>query len=254
MERWSGCVALVTGGSIGIGASIVRRLASHGLKVVVCARRIELVQDISEDDVGASGEFCPVKCDVRCESDILDLFQFIRDKYGRLDICLCNAGLARQNTLAQGVTEHWREMLDVNVLGTCICTREAVKLMKETGIDDGHIIHMNGLLGHRVMSSQMTFYAATKHAIRALTEGLRRELVEAKSSIRVSSVSPAFVETDFHQRSLAHKPEDKSSDFVFPCKKILQADDIAEAVVYILSAKPHVQVNDIIMRPVGQLN
>lgn len=253
MERWAGCVALVTGGSIGIGAAIVRRLASHGIKVIACARQVDKIQAIEEEvkKSGAAGEVCPVHCDLRRESDIMDLFQLIRNKYGRLNVCINNAGLAWQNTLSEGNVEEWKEMLDVNVLALSICTKEAIKLMRECGVDDGHIIHMNSMAGHRVPSIHGSFYSATKHAVTALTEGLRRELAEAKSHIRVSSISPGYVDTDMVRRASSHQPE--STPFIKPSLKILDAEDIAEAVVYILSTKPHVQIHDIKIRPVEQL-
>jgi len=86
-------------------------------------------------------------------------------------------------------------MLDVNILGLCVGVREAVKLMRETGVDDGHVINVGSLSGHRL--ADMLFYSATKFAVVALTEGLRRELVEAKTHIRVTSVSPGLVKTNF---------------------------------------------------------
>jgi len=86
-------------------------------------------------------------------------------------------------------------MLDVNVLGLCIGTREAVKLMRESKVDDGHVININSMSGHRIVG--MPFYSATKFAVTALTEGLRRELVEAKTHIRATSISPGLVETNF---------------------------------------------------------
>lgn len=244
MERWSGRVALVTGGSAGIGAAVVRRLVGHGLKVVACGRRVDKIQEI-EDEMkksGAAGELCPVHCDLRRESDIQDMFQLIRNKYGRLDVCVNNAGLVwQQDRLSEGDIKEWREMLDVNVLALCICTKESIKLMREVGIDDGQIIHMNSMGGHRVPSMQVSFYSATKFAVTALTEGLRRELAENKSHIRISSISPGLVDTDLTRGMSSGAMK-------------MEAGDIAEAVVYILSAKPHVQVHDIQMRPTEQLN
>jgi len=90
----------------------------------------------------------------------------------------------------------WKTMFDVNVMGLCICTREAVKLMREAGIDDGHIININSVLGHIVKS--MIAYCGTKHAVTALTEGLRQELLESKTHIRSTAISPGYVETEFY--------------------------------------------------------
>nr|CAD7394919.1 unnamed protein product [Timema cristinae] len=187
MERWSGRVALVTGASAGIGAAIVRELVKNGLIVVGLARRAELVEALSVELKGASGKLHALKGDASKEEDILAAFDWIKKNLGRIDVLVNNAGVLYTTSLTDGDTSHWKQIFDLNVLGLSICTREAFKLMKENGVDDGHIIHINSILGHKLGGLDgLIPYTASKHAVTVLTEGLRRELVQLGSKIRVT--------------------------------------------------------------------
>ncbi|KAG7279363.1 hypothetical protein CRUP_001271, partial [Coryphaenoides rupestris] len=163
MDRWKGRVALVTGASVGIGAAVARVLVQQGMRVVGCGRSVDKIEKLAAEcqSAGYSGTLIPYKCDLCSEEDILSMFSAIR-------------------TLHQGV--------DVNILALSICTREAYKSMKERNVDDGHIININSMSGHRVIpSADGHFYCATKYAVTALTEGLRQELREAKTHIRATT-------------------------------------------------------------------
>ena len=121
------------------------------------------------------GRFHPVACDLRNESDILRMFAEIETLWGGVDILVNNAGLGHKAPLLSGSTEHWREMLDVNILALCVCTREATRQMHARG--QGHVIHISSMSAHRVPPNSGV-YSATKFAVRSLTEGLRQELRE----------------------------------------------------------------------------
>ncbi|XP_072314603.1 dehydrogenase/reductase SDR family member 11-like [Eucyclogobius newberryi] len=255
MERWRGRVALVTGASVGIGAAIAKELVLHGMKVMGCARDVEKIKKLSEEcrAAGHSGVLVPYKCDLTNEEEILTMFTDIKSQYRGVDVCINNAGLAHPDSLLNGQTSGWRNMLDVNVIALSVCTREAYQSMKERNVDDGHIIHINSMSGHRVVNSADThFYSATKFAVTALTEGLRQELREAKTHIRATSISPGFVETEFFPRLYSQNPEKGST--AYTKLKCIEAVDVAKAVIYALSAPPHVQIGDIQMRPVEQLS
>nr|KAG5707739.1 hypothetical protein BaRGS_003314 [Batillaria attramentaria] len=170
------------------------------MKVVACARNVAKLE----------------------EDQVLAMFDVIRrdPNLGRLDVCINNAGLAFQASLLSGDTDSWRRMFDVNVLGLMMCTREAVKLMREKNIDDGQIILVNSLLGVKPLKRiPLHGYMVTKHAVAAVREGLRTELKELKSHIRVSC---------------------------------LKAEDVKDSILYILDAPPHVEVTDILMPPTEQ--
>ncbi|XP_049770987.1 dehydrogenase/reductase SDR family member 11-like [Schistocerca cancellata] len=145
-----------------------------------------------------------------------------------------------------GKTEDWKRVLDVNVLGLSICTREAVQDMLSRGVDDGFIIHINSVLGHvPAIDDVVVIYSASKHAVRVLLEGLRLDLVAKKSRIRVGQISPGAVMTEIWDY------QTKFSKEVAVAMAHMQPEDVAAAVVYMLSQHPRVQVYDIILRPPG---
>ncbi|MGF1514573.1 MAG: SDR family NAD(P)-dependent oxidoreductase [Elainellaceae cyanobacterium] len=233
--------ALVTGASSGIGAAIARRLAQEGYRVVAVARRLERLQALAADF--PDGIIIPETVDLRQEAEISALFNRTQEKCGGVDLLVNNAGLGHRAPLLSGDTERWREMLEVNVLALTICTREAVQQMRDKG-DRGHVINISSMAGHRVLPGS-TFYAATKFAVRALTEGLRQELRRAESDIRVSSVSPGLVETEF----AAQMDDEEKAKETYGRFPVLQPEDIANAVWYPVSQPDYVQVHDVLVRP-----
>jgi len=237
MDRWRDRVALVTGASAGIGHGIALRLASHGMKVAACARNLAALQELQETVKGSGvGEILPIKCDLRNDAEVTDMFEVIRKQYGGVDVCVNNAGINFSTgvSLLSGETEKWRDILNVNILALLICTRESIKLMKENNVDDGQVINISSMSGHRLIDNFV--YSGTKHAVKALTEGLRVELFESKSHIRVASISPANVDTRMTSETF----------------KQLDVSDIVDAAVYILSAQPHAQVHDVLIRSIEQ--
>jgi len=241
----------VTGASSGIGAAIAKDLVKKGLKVVAVARRIDRLQEASDNLQNEPGKLHPVKCDVTKEQDILAAFSWIKEHLGGVDIMINNAGVLHQSFLSDGETSEWRQMLDVNILGLSICTREALHSMKERNVTDGHIVHINSISGHSLPQyAMMTFmYAATKHAVTALTEGIRRELVKNNSKIRVTSLSPGLVRTEI--LDAAHLRTVTSHD-IFSGNPSLDPQDIADAVLYVLGTPPHVQIHELTIIPTGQ--
>ncbi|MCB9578710.1 MAG: SDR family NAD(P)-dependent oxidoreductase [Polyangiaceae bacterium] len=242
LSRWKGRVALVTGASSGIGRAVAERLAQAGMKVAVAARRTERLEPLR-----ASGDVLPLGVDLRREADIEEMFAQIRKRWDGVDVLVNNAGLGHRAPLCSGSTEHWREMLEVNVLALCICTREAVRDMRRRG-DAGHVIHVSSMAAHRVPGDSGV-YSATKFAVRALTEGLRQELRADKSKIRVSAISPGFVETEFAAHY--HKSEQAAAE-TYGRYQVLSAQDMADTVAWVLGAPDHMQVHDVLIRPRDQ--
>ncbi|XP_023727640.1 farnesol dehydrogenase [Cryptotermes secundus] len=251
MERWAGRVAVVTGSSAGIGMAIAEELVKKGLKVAGLARRIDRIQEASAKLQNMPGELHPVHCDVTKEQDILTAFSWIKEHLGGVDIMINNAGIVHQSFLIDGETSDWLQMLDVNVLGLSICTREAIRSMKEHGITDGHVVHLNSIAGHGLpQSSRMLhMYAASKNAVTALTEGLRRELVKDSSRIRVTSISPGLVRTEIFE--VGHM-QNITSEELFSENAYLEPRDIVDAVIYVLGTPEHVQVHELTILPTGQ--
>ncbi len=189
---------------------------------------------------------------MRLESDIKAVFDQIKSRFGKLDNCINNAGLAYNSLPINGNTVEWREMIDVNVLGLSITTREAILLMLDSDINEGQIINLNSMGGHRVLTNSAThFYSATKFAVRALTEGLRQELQQLKSGVRVPQISLGMVEIEFALR--LHMDEEKAAA-TYSSIKCLQADDIAQVVIDILELPNDVKINDVLIRPTHSIS
>jgi NADP+-dependent farnesol dehydrogenase len=245
MERWRGKVALVTGASSGIGAAIAKDLGAAGLKVALAARNPERLATVAQAISSAGGTAHSFATDLRRPESIHALFAAVRTLWGGVDVLINNAGLGYTSALSQGREEHWREMLDTNVLAVAICCQEALKDME--GKADAAIINISSLAGHRVVANRgADFYAATKFAVRAMTDGLRFELSSKKSPVKLGMISPGVVATDFEAR--AKRGQDRSNLPFEP----LTPEDISSVALYMLGTPRNVQIHDVVIRPVGQ--
>lgn len=249
MERWIGKVALVTGASVGIGAATARALVREGMVVVGCARNVDQIKAIQAEleAESAKGKLHPIQCDLTKKDQIAAMFDEIKQEYKVVHVCINNAGLAFDAPLVKGNPDDWQTMMDVNVMALCICTQESLKLMRNHKVNDGQIIHLNSMSGHRIIGN--SFYAATKFMVTALTEALRKELRALKTNIRVCAISPGIVQTEFFARS---RGEDPATTTFYDKHASLQAEDVANQVINILQQPAHVQIHDILMRPTEQ--
>jgi len=252
MDRWKGKVAVVTGTSAGIGAQIAEQLVEAGLKVVGLARRKERTQALAKKLAGKRGQLYAVKADISKEGDIVAAFKWIKENVGPVHILVNNAGIIRGTDLINGDTKMWKEILDTNVIGLCVATREAVKDMRANNVD-GHIIHINSVVGHIVPNlPQFNVYPASKHAVTALTETLRQELNSIGSKIKISSVSPGGTQTEIVQATGSAMPKE-IEEYLKKATAILKPEDIADAVMYILATPPHVQIHELLIKPIGEI-
>jgi len=240
--------ALVTGGSSGIGRDIVIRLAKEGYRVVTCARRINKLEALRTQLHSQGYVIYPFQTDLKSEKSIHQLFKEIRNQFGGIDVLVNSAAVGHKAPLSNAPTKLWREMLAVNVLALCICSREVIKELSSSK-SRGHIINISSLSGHR-LASEGGMYEATKFAVTAITESLRRELLSTNGRIKVTQISPGLVKTGFHEKY--YKSLD-AAESIYTQFTPLNSTDIAEVVVFVLSQPENVQINDILMRPVGQL-
>jgi NADP-dependent 3-hydroxy acid dehydrogenase YdfG len=243
MGDLQGRSVVVTGASSGIGAAIVRVLAQAGARLTIGARRVDRLQALARE---VGGDVAVVATDMRVEADVVRLLATARERFGGVDVLVNNAGLGRRAPVSSSPTEPWREMLETNVLGLLVATREAIQDMERRGVA-GHVVNVSSMAGHRVPGPDGAVYAGTKFAVRGITEGVRQELRSRKSPIRVSLVSPGYVDTEFSAvfvgPGVTPPPRDVTQ---------LTADDVARAIVWVLSQPPHVEVHDVLVRPTQQ--
>ena len=219
-------VFVITGASSGIGAATARQAARAGHRVVLAARSAEKIESLAADLDGLA-----VPTDVTRWEDNEALIARALDAYGRVDTVFANAGFGGARGWLKGDPEEWRELVLTNVLGAAYTVRAAIPALKES---TGHVLITSSVAGRRVLPG--SFYSVTKHAVTAMAEAIRQDLDE--TGCRVTSIEPGMVDTPFFDK----RPESGA----------LEADDIARAVMYAVSQPPHVDVNEILVRPTAQ--
>jgi NADP-dependent 3-hydroxy acid dehydrogenase YdfG len=237
----AGKTAVVTGASSGIGEATARRLAREGCNVVLAARREDRLNALAAE-LGEGALAAPT--DVTDPAACAALVARTVERFGSLGILVNNAGLGLYGSVAEGDPEDWRKMFDVNVLGVLYITRAAVRQMLRQGAVD--VVFVSSLAGRRVPRADGTVYAATKHAVNAVAEGLRMDVHE--KGIRVINVEPGLVRTEFPESSYPSAEEYYAEKEYSP----LEAEDVAAAVVYALDQPSRVSVNGILVRPTEQ--
>jgi NADP-dependent 3-hydroxy acid dehydrogenase YdfG len=244
--RLNGKVAVVTGASSGIGEATVRALAVEGAAVVAGARRKERLDELVERVSRDGGEAIAVECDVTDEQQAHDLVLRAVEEFGSIDILVNNAGVMLLSTVGKSLSDQWRAMFEVNVMGLLYATDAAISHMKEQG--SGHLVNISSVAGRKVTRDSSGVYAGTKHAVNAISEGLRQELLE--DNIRVSIVGPGAVDTELPD----HITDEDAREGLSGLMNLerLQAEDIADAIVYAVTQPERVSVNEILIRPTQQ--
>jgi NADP-dependent 3-hydroxy acid dehydrogenase YdfG len=231
--------ALITGASSGIGAACAKALANNGAKVVLTGRNQTRLEQLSEE---IGGRY--MVADISQNHEVIKLFDEIGES---IDILVNNAGIAPKASIIEGKIESFEDLLRINVLAVVHCCQLAIKKFDpSTG---GQIINISSMSGHRVPPSG-GFYAATKFAVRAITEALRYELKIQKNKTRVSMISPGFVDTPLLDNYFKGS-EEKLSE-LRERLEMLKPEDVANSLIHILESPNHVEIGDIMMRPRDQ--
>lgn len=236
----------MTGASSGIGYSTSLALSKIGIRVAAGARRIDRLLELKKQTTKKNREFFVQKLDVTKKTDCDSFVDAVIRKWDKVDFLINNAGLMPLSYFQNGKVEEWEQMIDVNLKGVLYCTSAVLPYMLNQ--KSGHIVNMSSVAG-RVVFAGGTVYCATKHAITAFSEGLRKE-VSPKYNIRVTCIEPGAVSTD-----LLETITDKSmTKFIEATKsmEILQSEDIANAVLFAIGTPNHVNVNEILIRPTAQ--
>lgn len=223
-------VFLITGASSGIGAATARHAAQAGYRVVLAARSTDKLQALA-DELGGTERALAVACDVTEWEQQQAMVAAALDAFGRLDVAFANAGFGARRGFLEESPEHWRAMVLTNVLGAALTLRATIPALRDTR---GHLLLTGSVAGRRALPGSL--YSCTKWAITAMGEAARQEL--DGSGVRVTVIEPGMVDTPFFSAGAGDGA--------------LQADDIAEAVLFAVSRPPHVDVNEILVRPTAQ--
>ncbi len=247
MNRIAGRTALVTGATAGIGESCARALASHGVHLVLLARRAERLQALADELRAEHGiRVRTSTVDVRDRAAVEDLRDELQDDGEGIDILVNNAGKARGlDPLQEGDPDDWDEMIDTNVKGLLYVTRAFLPAMVER--DRGHVVNIGSVAG-RWTYPRGNVYAATKFAVLALSEGVNMDLLGTQ--VRVSTIDPGLVETEFSE--VRFHGDAERAEKVYQGYTPLAPEDIADAVLYALNAPEHVDVFQMVLMPTDQ--
>jgi NADP-dependent 3-hydroxy acid dehydrogenase YdfG len=245
--RLDGRVAAITGASSGIGEATALALAGEGAAVALGARREDRIEALRERIEGDGGRAVALRVDVTDEQDAHAFVRGAHSELGGLDVLVSNAGVMLLGPIEGADTEHWRRMVDVNVLGLLYCTQAALPLMREGG--GGHIVNISSVAG-RVGNPGTAVYNATKWAVVGFSEALRKEA--APSNVRVTCVEPGYVRTELQGHNEDPAVRGAIEQMEKQIGEVLEADDIAEAIRYAVCQPPRVNVNELLIRPTGQ--
>ena len=222
-------VFLITGASSGIGAATARRVAEAGYRLVLAARSLDKLDALARE-LGGAERALAVQCDVSQWDDQRGMAAAALAAFGRLDVAFANAGFGARRGFLEEDPEHWKRMILTNVYGAALTIRATLPALKESR---GHLLLTSSVAGRRVLPGSL--YAATKWAVTAMGEAARQEL--DGTGVRVTLIEPGLVDTPF----FATRVEDA-----------LAPDDVARAVLYAVAQPPHVDVNEILVRPTAQ--
>lgn len=240
-------IALITGATAGIGKATAERLAKEGFDIIITGRRKEKLQELQnllEKEYKA--EVLSLEFDVRNYAEVEKNLGNLSDRWKNIDVLINNAGLAvGLNPIHEGTVDDWERMIDTNIKGLLYVTRTVTPGMVER--KSGHIVNIGSIAAKEVYVNG-NVYCATKHAVKALSQGMRMDMVNY--GIKVTLVCPGAVETEFSV--VRFKGDQNRADKVYDGFVPLEAEDIADAIYYAVSAPDHVDVQDVLVMPKAQ--
>jgi NADP-dependent 3-hydroxy acid dehydrogenase YdfG len=223
-------VFLITGASTGIGAATARQAAQAGYRLVLAARSEDKLRDLAAE-LGGDDRALAVRCDVTEWEDQQALVRRALDAFGRLDVAFANAGFGGARGFTSATPEEWKEMVLTNVYGAALTAKAVIPALKES---KGHLLLTGSVAGRKPLAG--SFYSATKFAVTCMGEGLRQEL--DGTDVHVCLIEPGQVQTPFF---------DDPGEF-----ERMEADDIAEAVMFVVTRPARVDINEVLIRPTAQ--
>ena len=239
--------ALITGTTAGIGAATASLLAQNQYRLILNGRRKDRLEQQAEELEKSHGIACKIMAvDVREQNEVAEFISQLEDDWKNIDVLINNAGLAAGlDNIENGNIDHWNRMIDTNIKGLLYMSKAMIPILKNS--ENAHIVNVGSIAGKEVYPNG-NVYCGTKHMVDALNKAMRRELAE--HGIKVSSVNPGAVETEF---SIVRLDGDAAkAKNVYDGFENLVADDIADAIWYILSRPAHVNINELIIMPKAQ--
>ena len=251
MQRLDGTVALVTGASSGIGAATAEQLAAQGAAVALVARRVDRLETLAARIRTAGGTALVIEGDVTDQAQAIAAVERTVSELGRLDTLVNNAGVMLLGPVADAPTEEWDRMVRVNLLGLLYCSHAALPHLVRAAEDSprrvSDMVNVSSVAG-RVARSGSGVYNATKFGVGAFSESLRQEVTQ--KHVRISLVEPGATDTELREHN---RPEVMESIMArFQGVERLQSEDIADAVLYIVTRPRHVAINELLVRPTEQ--
>jgi len=247
-------IALITGASSGIGEAAALALAGRGSRVILAARRAERLADLEKRIVKAGGRAIAQPCDVGRRSDVQAAVNRAVDTFGRIDILINNAGIMPLAPMALCRMGEWDEAIDVNIKGLLYGIGCALPIMLRQ--KTGHIVNVSSVAGRKVFPGGVV-YCATKHAVHAISEGLRYELAERSAedgnTIRVTTIAPGVVDTELPDSIREEQTRAGFKGYVQSLRHPLTSQDIASAILFALESPAHVGINEVLIRPAAQI-
>lgn len=247
MSRLQGKVVFVTGASSGIGEACARGFAAEGSSLLLAARRIERLEEMEAGlrEAGAR-DVLNLELDVRDNEAVAKAVEGLPTEWKEIEVLVGNAGLSRGlEPLHEGKLDDWKEMIDTNISGLLHIDRAVIPLMVERG--GGTVVHIGSIAGRQVYPGG-SVYCATKHAVRAISDGLRIDLLG--SGVRVCAIDPGMVKTEFSE--VRFHGDRHRAEAVYRGVTPLAAEDIAEAVLFAASRPPHVDIAEMLILPTDQ--
>ena len=239
-------IAFITGGTSGIGLATAKLLASNGYNIIISGRRLDRLVQIKSEFETKGVKILTLLFDVRDNNQVIKAISELSTEWSNIDVLVNNAGLASGlDPIQNGSLDDWEKMIDTNVKGLLYITRAVSPLMAAR--NTGHIINISSIAGHEVYPNG-NVYCATKHAVEALSKAMRMDLV--KHNIKVTSIAPGMVETEFSEVRF-HGDKEKAKN-VYKGFEPLLAEDIADAILYVVTRPKHVCINEMIIMPTAQ--
>jgi NADP-dependent 3-hydroxy acid dehydrogenase YdfG len=244
MGALEGKVAAITGASSGIGEATAIAFADAGAKVSLGARRKDRLDSLVER-IGDNA--LAIETDIGDEDQARAFVQRTKDELGGFDILINNAGVMLLGPLLAQQGDDWRTMANVNILGLIYCSHAGLALMAEQ--KSGHIVNVSSVAG-RIARAGSAVYNFTKWGVTGFSEALRQEA--AHVNVRVTCVEPGFVDTELQGHNTNPMVVEATQKMRDDIGKVLEADDIAQAILYVVSQPEHVSINEVLVRPTGQ--